>query len=179
LGEELVQSMVLEGFGDPVVGHGLRGCNLGAWLAAGRLEQQTPEAMGHRASPGDLGMAFTTGASTVTAGEAALGPQEHDRIAAGAIADATQRSGMRGDIERSAMVTGGSERGTHLDLKHAVDHLTVADIEAVEVQRNTDTIAHGGLPSSGFVTEEAREASAFSADYHRLFRRETSCHNLR
>jgi hypothetical protein len=41
------------------------------------------------------------------------------------------------------VVTGGPQRRHDLDLEHAFDDLAVADLEAVELQRNTDTIAHG------------------------------------
>ena len=156
-GEEFVEDVVLDGLTDALVRHHLAPGDVGGGLIARRLEQETPEAVGDRAPAGDLGMAFATGALAIAAGKPALGPQQHDRMAAGPVPDAARVGGVRDDVERSAVVAGGSQRRRDLVLEHALDDLTVADLEAVELEWNTDTIAHGGLPSSGFVTEEARE----------------------
>jgi hypothetical protein len=70
------------------------------------------------------------------------------------------------------MVTGRSSGGADADLEHALDDLTSGDIEVRELERNVDTIQQGGLPSSGFVTEEAREALRFSGGFPTGFQEE-------
>ena len=72
------------------------------------------------------------------------------------------------------MVTGWAPGGSDAHLEDAVDHFTSGDVEVRGLERNVDTIGQGGLPSSGFVTEEAREALRCSGGFPPVFRKKAN-----
>jgi hypothetical protein len=70
------------------------------------------------------------------------------------------------------MMTGRTPGRADAHLEHPFYHLGSGDIEVREIEWNVDTIGHGGLPSSGFVTEEVREALRLSGGFPTGFQEE-------
>src|SRR5665809_118030 len=117
----------IEGLNHPVEG-GPLGCRyLHERLFHRSHEEMLPEPIGDRSAARDLRVAITAGAVAVAAPEPPLVPQQHRRITARAITDATKAALVTGDIEGSAVVARGSAGRTHLDLERAVNDLGIDD----------------------------------------------------
>jgi hypothetical protein len=96
-------------------------------------------------------------------------PQQDGRIGARPVADPADVALVTGDVERSAVVTHRSVGRLHLDLERPVDDLRSDHLEAVEIERDTDSIHPRGLLSSMvWSPKKLRRPSFNSADYHRL-----------
>jgi hypothetical protein len=166
---EFVGSVRVEGFNDSVAGDLLGPGDPREGFAHGSLEQMLSEPIGDRSAPGDLRVTFPGRAAAVPAPEPPLVPEQDGRIAARPVADSADIALVTGDVEGSAVVTRRSVGRSHLNLERPVDDLRIHHLEAVEIERDTDSIHPRGLLSSMvWSPKKLRRPSFSSADYHPL-----------
>jgi hypothetical protein len=124
----------VESLDHSIAGH-LLGCSdPGEGFPHGSFEQMPSEPIGDRSPPGDLGVTLPAGTAAVPASEPALVPQQHGRIAVGAVTDASDVALVTRDVDRSTVVARRAASRSNVDLNTPVDDLRVNDLEAVEVE---------------------------------------------
>jgi hypothetical protein len=140
---ELLGGVGVKRFDHSVAGH-LLGCGNGReGFVHGSFEQMLPEPVGDRSAPGDLWVTFPEGVAAVPAPEPPLVPQQHGRVAASAIANASDVALVTRNIERSTVVARRAAGRSHLDLDAPVYELRIDDLEAVEGEGDADSIHRG------------------------------------
>jgi hypothetical protein len=85
-------------------------------------------------------------------------PQQHGRIAAGAVADASDVALVTRDVERSTVVARRATGRSHLDLDGPVDDLRIDDSKPSRARGTRIASTEGPPFFDGLVTEEVREA---------------------
>ncbi len=156
---QFIASARIESLDDSVARYLLRRSDPRERLVNRSLEQTLSKPRRDRSSRGYLWVALPAGAPAVPAPEPPLVPQQHGRIAARPVADASEVALVTGDIEGPAVEARGDSDRSHLDLEPSVDDLRIDDPKPVRSSGTRIASTEGPPFFDGLVNEEAKEAS--------------------